>query len=260
MTKASILINDNHLIGEIIVENDIDNNIHVSESTISKVISGRRNTLVLDSCQKIISQIKSVLIGMCFTSRFMGTDMYDNCIYSDYDDEFKSEYLYGIQNRYNIPAGIILYHIKNKVLFDCTNIEFMINESVISFKFTDLDINKKYIVKRSNGDIQDCILIFNGGLFIKDERLKIINTFNTNKDDDLMSPYLGDLQKGIDLIDFLNLNNLIITINIPFFDTKIIEKCDSIMKEVLLYYNSKLDDFEEKLKKYTINNDKIKIT
>jgi len=259
MPKASIIITDNYLAGEIIVEKDKHNNIQVAESNISKIISGRRNTLVLDSCQKIINQIKSVLIGMCFTSRFMGTDMYDNIIYND-DPELKSEYLYGIQNRYNIPAGIILYHIKNKVLFDCTNIEFMINESIISFKFTDLDIKKKYIVKRSNGDIQDCILIFNGGVFIKDERLKIINTFNTNKDDDLMSPYLGDLQKGIDLIDFLNLNNLIITINLPFFDTKIIDTCDSVMRGVLIYYNDKLLDFKQKIEKDIINNDKIKIT
>ena len=260
MSKASIIITDNYLAGEIIVEKDKNNNIHVGESNISKIISGRRNTIVLDSCQTIIDQIKSVLIGMCFTSRFMGTDMYDNCIYSDYDVEFKSQYLYGIQNRYNIPAGIVFYHNKNRVLFDCTNIEFMINESIISFKFTDLDIKKKYTVKRSNGDIQDAILIFNGGLFIKDERIKIINTFNTNKDDVLMSPYLGDLQKGIDLIDFLTINNLNITITLPFFDDDDIQSSNNIVKEVLLYYNDKLVDFKQQIEKYVINKDKIKIT
>jgi len=259
MSKASIIITDKYLAGEIIVEKDKHNNIQVSESNISKIISGRRNTLVLDSCQKIISQIKSVLIGLCFTSRFMGTDMYDNCIYSDYDDEFKSQYLYGIQNKYNIPAGVIFYHIKNKVLFDCTNIEFMINECIISFKFTDLDITKKYIVKRSNGDIQDCILVFNGGLFIKDDRLKIINTFNTNKEDELMSPYLGDLQKGIDLIDFLTINNLNITITLPLFEDSYIQSSNNVIKELLLYYNNNLLYFKQTIEKYVLNNDKIKI-
>tara|TARA_B110001469_G_C9619801_1_gene308785 strand:+ start:481 stop:1263 length:783 start_codon:yes stop_codon:yes gene_type:complete len=259
MSKASIIIADKYLAGEIIVDKDKHNNIHVAESNISKIISGRRNTIVLDSCQSILSQIKSVLIGMCFTSRFIGTDMYDNCIYSDYDVEFKSQYLYGIQNIYNIPAGIVFYHTKNKLLFDCTNIEFMINESIISFKFTDLDIKKKYTVKRSNGDTQDAILIFNGGVSIKDDRLKIINTFNTNKEDELMSPYLGDLQKGIDLIDFLNINNLNITITLPFFDDDDIQSSNSTVKEVLLYYNDKLSDFKQRIDTYVINKYKIKI-
>ena len=256
MHNASIIIKDKYLVGEILIKKD-NNKIDVIESNISKVISGRRNIITLNTVQKILDQIKCVLSGMCFTSRFIGTDMYDNIIYDDI--ELKNEYIYGIQTIYYIPAGIVFYHMKNRLLFECTNIEFMINESIISFKFTDIDITKKYLIKRTNGDIQDAILVFNGGLLIHNDRIKIINSFNTNKDHELIYPYLGDLQKSIYLDDFLNINELTITISLPYFELSVIESCNDNLKAVLIYYNNKLNDFKNKLKHY-INNDKIKIT
>jgi len=247
--EASIYLKDNHISGEIKVIKDKNHEIHVAESSISKLISGRHNNIILDSKEIIIENINSVLFSMCFSSRYIRTDMYDNKKY-DTDDDFKTEYLWGIQNMYNIPAGAVFYHNSNKLLFDCTNIEFMMTYDIISFKYTNIDKTKIYKVKRSNGDIQPCILINNGGLFIKDDELRIINTFNKDKNIELESPYLGEYQKGITINDFIELNNINIEITIPFFSDIIIESVEPLMKEVLMYYNDKLNNYKEKLIKY----------
>ena len=100
--ESSIYLKDNHFSGEIKVKKDKNNEIHVVESNLSKIISGRQNYIVLDSKSNILSKIKSVIFSMCFTSRYMGTDMYDNKVYEYDDEDFKTEYLWGIQNMYNI--------------------------------------------------------------------------------------------------------------------------------------------------------------
>ena len=255
MNKSFIFLSQNNLVGEIILEKKHNNKIMVGRSNISNIIT-QRNTDVINftSYEQIIEKIQNIIFSMCFTSRYIGMDMYDNKKYNEYEKDFKNIYIYGIQNLYDIPAGIVFYHESNELLFQCTNIEFMISEFIIPFKFTNIPSNKIYLVKRSNGYIQDTCLLKNGGIFLKDDILRITNNFSSNKDEKLNPGILNNFQKAVYLDEFLKLNNLIFKLNVPYFSETVINGELPIIQDLLNYYNTKLKEFSNKLNKYIIKN------
>ena len=253
MNKSSIYLSQNNLLGEIILEKKNNNKIIVGHSNISNIIAQRPHEVInFSSYEDIIEKIQSIIFSMCFTSRYIGMDMYDNKKYNEYEKFFKNVYIYGIQNIYDIPAGIVFYHESNELLFQCTNIEFMISNFIIPFNFTNIPSNKIYLVKRSNGDIQDTCLLKNGGIFLKDDILRITNNFSSSKDEKLNPGILNDFQKAVYLDKFLKLNDLILKVNLPYFSEKVINKEIPIIQDLLHYYNKKLKDFSRKLEKYII--------
>ena len=255
MNKSSIFLSQDNLAGEIIIEKTPTDEIIVKQSNISKIIAQRSNDVInFNSYEEILQQIKSVIFSMCFTSRFVGMDMYDNKKYNEYDPDFNTIYIYGIQNIYDVPAGIVYYHKSNELLFQCTNIEFMISEWIIPFKFTNIKIKQIYLVKRANGDIQDTCILTNGGIFLKDEILRITNNFSSNKDEKLNPAILNDFQKAVHLDEFLELNNLELEINLPYFNETIIRSEIPIVQDLLRYYNTKLKEFSSNIEKYIIKN------
>lgn len=255
MNKSSIYLSQNNLAGEIILEKKPNNDIMVAHSNISNIIANRHNEVInFSSYKEIIEKIQSIIFSMCFTSRYVGMDMFDNKMYNNYDKDFKQVYIYGIQNMYDVPAGILFYHISNELLFQCTNIEFMISEFIIPFNFTNISTKNIYLVKRASGDIQDTCLLKNGGIFLKDDILRITNNFSSNKDEKIDPGILNDFQKAVYLDDFLELNNLKLEINLPYFSEKVINKEIPIIQDLLHYYNTKLKEFSSKLDKYIIKN------
>ena len=211
MNKGSIVISQDHIAGEIILEKDHDNSIIVKESNISSIIRNNKPRLIeYTDYMEIVNKIKQIVGSMCFSSRYSGMDMYDNKYYDNYDPNFTSNYILGIESLYNKPNGDVFYHIYNTILFECTNIEFIMMENIISFKYTNIDKNKIYLIKRSNGDIQNTCIINNGGIFFDKGVLKIQNEFASNKDD------INDLKKTIDLESFLELNNIKLEIHLPY--------------------------------------------
>lgn len=255
MNKASIFVSQNNLAGEIILEKKNNNKIMVGHSNISNIIANRPNEIInFTSYKQIIEQIQGVIFNMCFTSRFLGMDMYDHKIYNNYDKDFKQAYIYGIQNLYDVPAGIVFYHYSNELLFQCTNIEFMITEFIIPFKFTNISTKKIYVVKRSSGHIQDTCLLKNGGIFLKNDILRITNNFSSSKDEKLNPEILNDFQKAVYLDDFLQLNDLKLEINLPYFSKTMINNEIPMIQDLLNHYNEKLKDFSNKLDKYIIKN------
>ena len=255
MNKSSIFLSQNNLAGKIILEKKPNNEIMVGHSNISNIIADRTYEVInFTSYNEIIEKIQNIIFSMCFTSRYVGMDMYDNKIYNNYDKDFKQIYIYGIQNIYDVPAGVIFYNKSNELLFQCTNIEFMMSEFIIPFNFTNISTKKTYSVKRSSGDIQDTCLLKNGGIFLKDKKLRIINNFSSNKDEKLNPNILNDFQKTVYLDCFLELNDLKLEINLPYFSEKIINKEIPIMRGLLYHYNTKLKDFSCKLDKYIIKN------
>jgi len=248
--SASLVVSDKnkHISGEIIIEKDKDKNIIVNRSNISNIISGNTPCeLNFNSLNEIVEQIKIILYGMCFSSRYCGMDMYTNKYYDVDDDKFCNKYLYGIQQIYNIPGGIVMFHKSNDLLFQCTNIEFMITENIIPFQYTNIDNNKIYLVKRTSGDIQNACILNNGGLFLKDETFMISNNFSSSKDEILYPKAINNFQKAVVLEDFLILNDIKLEIKMPYFDSQIINSSSNIMSEVLNYYNNKLKLFSEGL-------------
>ena len=245
-SSESFYVSKDNLCGQVIVEKN-DNDIIVKESLISKLIAGRPIIQEnFNSSQEILNKIKEVLLGMCFTSRYMGMDMYTNKIYGEQSDDFYNKYIYGIQNIYSLPAGIVMFHKSSELLFKCTNIEFMITENIIPFKYTNIE-QKIYLIKRSNGDIQNACILNNGGLFFKKYTLYISNNFSSNKHEILHPKSLNTYQKSLLLKDFLELNDIKLEITLPYFDTKTINSQSSILQEVLHYYNNKLTEFQKKI-------------
>jgi hypothetical protein len=253
MNKSSIFLSQNNLVGEIILEKKPNNKIMVGHSNISNIIAQRPNEVIMfSSYEEIIEKIQSIIFSMCFTSRYVGMDMYDNKKYNEYDTDFNTIYIYGIQNIYDVPAGIVYYHKSNELLFQCTNIEFMISNWIIPFKFTNIKVKQIYLVKRANGEIQDTCIFTNGGIFLKDGIVRLINNFSSNKNDKLNPAILNDFQKAVYLDKFLELNDLKLEINLPFFSENDINKEIPIIQDLLNYYNTKLNEFSSKLDKYII--------
>jgi len=253
MNKSSIYLSQNNLAGKINLEKKPNNKIIVAHSNISNIITKSPNDVInFYSYEEIIEKIQSIISSMCFTSRYVGMDMYDNKIYNNYDTDFKQIYIYGIQNVYDVPAGDVFYHTSNELLFQCTNIEFMITQFIIPFKFTNISTKKIYLVKRSSGDIQDTCLLENGGIFLKDDILRITNNFSSSKYDKLNPGVLNDFQKAVFLDNFLKLNELKLEINLPYFSKNVINNESPIIQDLLFHYNEKLKDLSKKLDKYII--------
>jgi hypothetical protein len=253
MNKSSIFLSQNNLAGEIILEKKPNNEIMIGQSNISNIIAQRPNDIInFTSYEKIIEKIQSIIFSMCFTSRYVGMDMYDNKKYNTYGKDFKTIYIYGIQNIYDVPAGIVYYHESNELLFQCTNIEFMISEFIIPFNFTNIPSNKLYLVKRSNGDVQNTCLLKNGGIFLKDDIFRITNNFSSSKDEKLNPGMLNDFQKAVHLDEFLELNNLELKVNLPYFSENVINREMPIIQDLLHYYNTKLKKFSSNIDKYII--------
>ena len=255
MKKSSIFLSQNNLAGEIVLEKNSDNEIMIGHSNISRIMSKRPNDVIIFSDYKeIVDKIKNIIYSMCFTSRFVGMDMYDNKIYNSYHKDFKHKYIYGIQNLYDLPGGIVFYHSSNELLFECTNIEFMISHFIIPFCFTNISNKRIYLVKRSDGNIQDTCILKNGGIFLKDDILRITNNFSSSKDEKLNPDILNDFQKAVQLDKFLKLNNLNLEVKLPYFSDKKINNEIPMIQDLLCYYNEKLKDFSSKLDKYIIKN------
>lgn len=255
MNKGSIIVSNDNIAGEIIIEKQPGNDIIVNESNITRVIRNNKPTIIeFNNYNEIVNKIKQIIGSMCFSSRYSGMDMYDHKYYDNYDPNIINNYIYGIESLYNIPNGSVLYHKSNNILFECTNIEFMMLENVISFKYTNINIKNIYLVERSNGDIQNACLLNNGGVFFKNGILKIQNTFSSNKDEEINYSVLNDLQKTVNLEEFLKLNNIKLEITLPYFTDEIIDsfKEDTIIQELLRYYNNKMMDYSNKIEKYII--------
>jgi hypothetical protein len=242
--SASLIVESDYLVGQIKLEKQ-DGKVIVGESNISKVIANRDNDIIIfNNSQEIIYKIKEVIVCLGFTSRYIGKDMYDNKLYDYRNDEFKEKYVYGIQDKYDVPAGVVMFHTSNDLLFECTNIEFMINETIISFKYTNIK-NKIYLVKRSDGSLQDTCIIPNGGLYLKNDSLRINNNFSSEPREKLNPGVLNDYQKSVHVKEFCEVNDIKIDVKLPYFSDSVIESQEEHMREVLTYYNNKLSYFSK---------------
>jgi hypothetical protein len=245
--SASIIVESDNLAGQIKLERQ-DGKVIVGESNISKILTNRNNDcpLIFNNSQEIINKIKEVMVCLGFTSRYMGKDMYDNKLYNYNNTEFNEKYVYGIQDKYDIPAGVVMFHTSNDLLFECTNIEFMINANIISFKYTNIK-NKIYLVKRSNGSIQDTCIIPNGGIYFKNDILRLNNNFSSDPEEKLNPGVLNDLQKGIHVKEFCEVNDIKLEVKLPYFNQNVIDSQEAHIAEVLIYYNDKLSQFSKLL-------------
>ena len=254
--SASLYVSDNskHLGGEIKLQKN-DGKVTVSESNISKVITGKvdpvgpRHTL-----EGLIESIEDVVAQMCFTSRYIGQDMFTKEKYPESCEDLVSRYMYGIQSIYEIPAGMVIYHTSNFHLYTCSVIELMLQDNIIPFTYTNICEETIYKVKRSDGNVQDCVLIDNGAITTNsnNNELYILNSFREYEDYkagvELYPGHYSDLRKSVKLSQFQDINDLKTEIKLPYFSEKEIVEATPLNKELFYYYNRKLKHFENKLK------------
>ena len=92
--SASLFLENNNFCGQIKIEKNEDGVTVRESSNFSKLISGRDQKIPLDSLYNIIAVIKSVVGEMCFTSRFIDTDMFTKETYSEDNECLISKYIY----------------------------------------------------------------------------------------------------------------------------------------------------------------------
>ena len=254
--SASLYVSDNskHLGGEIKVEKT-NGKVTVSESNISKMITGKVETPEHHgSLEALIESVEDVVSQMCFTSRYIGQDMFTKQKYAEDSDELISKYMDGIHAIYDHPAGLVLYHESNWHLYNCSVIELMLQDKIIPFTYTNICHEKVYKVKRSDGSIQDSVLINNGAITTnsKNHELYILNSFCEYEDyEEGMEVHPGcysSLRKSVKLREFQEINSFQTEIKLPYFSEKDISEATPLNKELFYYYNKKLNEFENKLK------------
>lgn len=246
--SVSLIVNNDqkHISGEIKIQKN-NGKVNVIESATSQFITNRIKDYSLNSLEEIKECIESVLAGMCFTSRFIGKDMFTGEVYNENDKDLISIYLNGIQAIYDIPGGIIIYHKDNQYLFDCLVIEFMFQDNIIPFCYTNISEDKIYQVKRSDGSVQNCSIKNNGGLVIHEDKVRISTYFYEDTTLEMLPGYSGDLVKGVNVNDFVKLNNIELSLNLPYFTKEQIDGSSDLQKQLFNYYNSKLDKLTEKI-------------
>ena len=78
---------------------------------------------------------------------------------------------------------MVMYHKDNEYLFICSVIQLMIDDNLIPIRYTNLSEEKIYKVKRSSGDIQDCVLINNTSITTDENGdMRILNSFQELED------------------------------------------------------------------------------
>ena len=255
--SVSLTVSDNskHLGGQILVQKT-DGKVTVSESNISKMLTGKVDIPVqCTSLVKLIESVEDVVSQMCFTSRYIGVDMFTKEKYPEDSEELISRYMDGIRAIYEEPAGLVIYHESSEHLYTCSVIELMIQDKIIPFTFTNISDEKVYKVKRSNGDIQDSVLINNGAITTNsnNNELYILNSFCNYEDYEAgMEVHPGcssALIKSVKLSEFQEINKFKTEIKLPYFSEKDICEATTLNKELFYYYNKKLNEIENKLKK-----------
>jgi hypothetical protein len=203
-----------------------------------------------DLIENIESQLNDVIFSSQFSSKRMGMDELTGEFYdSDDEDEETGNYIVarkidGAGLFFRFPGGYVHYHPKNKILFDCLNIEFMELKSCIPLTHTNIDISKTYNVKRKSGDIQDCRIVGNSALRMSRTLEKVVIQL------EFSDKYGGFLEKAVPLNEFLELNNIddfkIIRKTIDLSEHNIPEDyiiAPKLLSELIEYYNTKLSNF-----------------
>ena len=254
--SVSLTVSDSakHLGGQILVKKT-DGKVTVSESNISKILTGKVDTPVHHTTlDKLIESVEDVVAQMCFTSRYIGVDMFTKEKYSENSEELISRYMDGIRSIYEEPAGLVIYHESSEHLYTCSVIELMMQDKIIPYTYTNICEEKIYKVKRSNGDVQDSVLINNGAITTNsnNNKLYILNSFCNYEDYKAgMEVHPGcssALIKSVKLSEFQEINEFKTEIKLPYFSEKDICEATPLNKELFYYYNKKLKIIEDNLK------------
>jgi hypothetical protein len=220
------------------------------------------NLTELETIDDVIKSIKRVITRSVFTSKYVNVDEFTNLSYNS--DHLTSSIIAGCYTFVRQPAGIVLYHEHNQLLFDCLQIQYMINYRSIPNIYTNLDSSKLYVIPRGSGDDHNSIIKKSDSIYInsKSDNLIIKQYFNYDKSDPEMINgrfYELGYAKSVVLNIFLSKNNIenfsihIPYINLDNYDSHLIN--DELATQLAEYYNNKIDEHLKMVRDcFIINN------
>ena len=243
-------MSNNNLAGGFIVSQR-GNEIHTATSNIADhVLKLEKDRPEFNNLQSILDQIYYIIMKTNFTSKFAYKDEFSEICYSEDNDNVIGKRISGCDSIVRQPAGMVLFHKKNQVLFDCLEIQYLIDNSIFPISMTDLDYEKLYDIHRSDGSIQKSIIDKQQSIRFSKSKDDFIIGQNFNSDK--TNPVIGgcaDLIKHIYLSMFANQNNISsINIKIPYLNPENynLDECDisnDLLYELLEYYNNEIDKF-----------------
>jgi hypothetical protein len=89
------------------------------------------------------------MFGSVFSSKKMGVDEFTDKYYDDDDTNLILMSIPGCRSFVRIPGGEIVFHTSSKLIYDCLNIEYMIDKNCIPISITNLNDTPDYNIKRS---------------------------------------------------------------------------------------------------------------
>jgi hypothetical protein len=235
---------------------DENANTYSLSNIAQHILKVERDTYNLESLQDILDSIQMVINRVAFSSKYVGTDEFTNHPYDD--DKIISSIIKGCYTFLIRPAGIVLYHENNQILFDCLQIQYMIDKKSIPNIYTSLDLSNMYKIGRSDGSQHNSIFLKTESLrYSKSQENSLVVTlhFYMDKSDPITSDYgfiEPEYYKGLGFAYFLELNKIkqfivkIPYINLDNYDELIIER--ELAETLAKYYNNKIDEYMQSIK------------
>ena len=229
-------------------------------SSVGEVMLGiTPKKYILSTLDNILDRISSVIYKTHFSSKRMGVDEYTEKSYG-YDDDIGNDeyellckYICGCETFIRNPGGAVIYHMDNQVLFDYTNIEYMLSHKSVPIQYTNLSTTTLYNIKRSSGDINKAIIKTQESIKISSTRDKMVVMMHfplepiEEKDEKIVFEYY-DMEKSILFNDFMSINQCCspFIITIPDYVKEKEYQIDHIPKNVLCqlndYYQNKIHE------------------
>ena len=243
-------MSNNNLVGGFVVSQR-GNEIHTATSNIADhVLKLEKDRPEFNNLQSILDQIYYIIMKTNFTSKFAYKDEFSEICYSEDNDNVIGKRISGCDSIVRQPAGMVLFHKKNQLLFDCLEIQYYIDHKIFPISMTDLDYEILYDIHRSDGSIHKSIIDKQQSIRYSTSKDDFIigQNFHTNKSEPKIGSY-PDLIKHVYLSMFAENNNInIINIKIPYLDPEKynLDECDvsnDLLEELINYYNTEIDKY-----------------
>ena len=245
-------MNNNNLVGGFIATKR-GNEIHTATSNITdNLLKLERERPEFNNLERILDQIYYVIMKTNFTSKFADMDEFSEIIYNENNENIVGKRIRGCDSIVRLPAGTVLFHNKNQILFDCLEIQYYIDHKIFPLSMTNLDNQILYDIHRSDGSIHKSIIDKQHSIRYSPSKEDFIigQHFNTDKSDPEIGSY-PDLIKHVYLNMFATNNNInTININIPYLNPSKynLDECDisnELLEELINHYNNEIDKYIE---------------
>ena len=226
----------------------------ILNSAMTNCILGIREKPDIGSISGILDTFDIVTSRLMFTSKFSNTDEFSGTLYTDEDDIIWRQ-VKGCGNLFRYPGGMIIYHIKNQLLFDCASLQYYMKNNLLPIHYTDISEDLLYKIARTDGTEHKCIIDNTHSIRMSRERGVYVIGLNFNRDkNDPAIRTSTELIKYVTLPDFMALNEIgKIKFTIPYIDETVynLDECDVNKPLALMlinYFNRHIDIYIQKIK------------